>query len=392
MKSLVSALGLAWRHLSHHRLRSLLLVFAFALPAFLPLATRSLVERYRQGLLARAESTPLLCGAPGSRFDLVLASLEFRGRAPRSLARADLDSLHANELGRVVPLRVGHSTAKRNPIVGTTPEYFEVRNLQLDSGTLPLWTGDCVLGSDVARSLGLHLGDTLASDVKDPHNLAGSYPLELLVTGVFQATGKADDRAIFTSLDTAWILEGFGHGHVSPKEAQDDDLLGEREAVTVFSPAVREHQSLAEEKAGDFHFHGDPALRPLSSVLLFPDGPKERTLLRGRLGLREDLVSLAPREVVLEMIDLILRAKSFFDANALLVAVAGLLALGVMASYAWQVRAREMRTLRRLGGSRGFLLALFGGELLLLTGAAAGLAAFLARWSLPLLESQLFQT
>ncbi|MEM7518993.1 MAG: ABC transporter permease, partial [Planctomycetota bacterium] len=341
-------------------------MLAFALPAFLPLATRSLVERYRRGLLARAESTPLLCGAPGSRFDLVLASLEFRGRAPRSLARREFDSLRAEELGRVVPLRVGHSTAKKQPIVGTTPEYFELRRLQLDVGTLPLWTGDCVLGEKVARDLGLKPGDTLSSDVNDPHNLAGSYPLELLVTGVFQAAGSADDRAIFTSLETAWILEGLGHGHVAPLEASEDDLLGERDSVTVFSPAVREHQSLGEEQAEDFHFHGDPALRPLSSVLLFPDGPKERTLLRGRLSLREDLVSLAPREVVLEMIDLILRAKSFFDANALLVAVAGLLALGLMASYAWQVRSREMRTLRRLGGSSGFLLSLFGGELLFL--------------------------
>ena len=40
--------------------------------AALPLAVRVLIAEYRDGLVRRADDTPLVVGAPGSRFDLLL--------------------------------------------------------------------------------------------------------------------------------------------------------------------------------------------------------------------------------------------------------------------------------------------------------------------------------
>ena len=81
-------LRLAWRYVAHHRLRSAILATSVALVLLLPLTVRRLVASFERGLASRAAETPLVLGAPGSRYDLVLATLYFQGRVPRSTRRA----------------------------------------------------------------------------------------------------------------------------------------------------------------------------------------------------------------------------------------------------------------------------------------------------------------
>jgi hypothetical protein len=50
--------------------------------------------------------------------------------------------------------------ARRNPIVGTTLDYFEFRGLQIARGRQLAVLGDCVLGARVAKSLALKPGDS----------------------------------------------------------------------------------------------------------------------------------------------------------------------------------------------------------------------------------------
>ena len=78
-----SSLTLAVRFLRHHPLRTALLVLCVTLTGLLPLAVNLLVDRYAAGLQERARSTPLVAGARGSRYDLVLNALYFTGRVPR---------------------------------------------------------------------------------------------------------------------------------------------------------------------------------------------------------------------------------------------------------------------------------------------------------------------
>jgi len=61
------------------------MVFSIAVAVFLPLAVNLLVRDYQRDLLARANTTPLIAGAPGSRLDLVLHTLYFRGKPHRIL-------------------------------------------------------------------------------------------------------------------------------------------------------------------------------------------------------------------------------------------------------------------------------------------------------------------
>ena len=58
---------LSWRHASHHRGQTLVLVLCLALTILLPAATHFLVRDYETGLMARADSTPMVAGAKAAR-------------------------------------------------------------------------------------------------------------------------------------------------------------------------------------------------------------------------------------------------------------------------------------------------------------------------------------
>ncbi len=72
------SLYLAWRYLSHHRAKTLLLVLSLSVFLGLPLVMRAMSAVIQQSLMARAQSTPLLLGKKGSSLDLGFEALYFR--------------------------------------------------------------------------------------------------------------------------------------------------------------------------------------------------------------------------------------------------------------------------------------------------------------------------
>ena len=367
---------LARRYLAHHRWRSALLVVGIALTLLLPLAVQLLVTRYGEAVARRAEATPLVLGAPGSRFDLILDSLYFRGRTPRPLSMAAVDDVLAAGRGRPIPLFSG-VRADGHPVLGTNADYYGFRGLRCSAGGLPLLLGECVLGSAVAVESHLRPGDTLRTESASLYDLAGEYPLELQVVGVLEPSGGPDDGAVFCDLRTAWIAVGLGHGH-DPAEVQGEGaVIGERGGAIVLAPkGVRQFQRITDANRDSFHFHGGPESLPLTAILIEPTGIKGDLLkLRGKyVGESSPVQALVPSEVMQELFGVVFRVKIFFDANALLVGVATALFLTVIVALSLAVRRRERLTLFKLGCARSTVARLMATELGLLALAALALA------------------
>ena len=66
---------LAYRYLSYHTGRTLVLTFSIAIIIYLPLGLKRLISESEERMLSRAESTPLIVGKKGSPTDLVINSL-----------------------------------------------------------------------------------------------------------------------------------------------------------------------------------------------------------------------------------------------------------------------------------------------------------------------------
>ena len=370
-------LFLAWQSLRFNRLQSVILVFGLAVTLYLPLAVNGLVGRYQAGLLQRAATTPLVAGALGSRFDLVLHALYFRGRVPRLLKMADVEALRDTGYAQPIPLYARY-TARRAPIVGTTLDYFAFRQLRLARGEQLLELGDCVLGAEVAADLNLAPGDRLMTDPENVFDIAGSYPVSLRVMGVLAPARAPDDGAVFVNLKTAWLIQGLAHGHsdITGTNADAGVVLSRSTTNVTANAALAEFTEVTATNITSFHFHGDPADFPVSAVLPVAKDEKSAALLRGRYQGPEATVQiLAARSVVEELLGLVFRVKRFFDVNAALVAAATGLFLLLVVVLSLRLRRPEMETMFRLGCARGLMAKLVAAELgaILLVSAALAL-------------------
>lgn len=390
-------LALAW--LRAHRGRALLVVLCVALTLLLPVAVSVFVRGYARDLAERARRTPLIVGAKGSRYDLVLSTLHFRGRLPSPTTWAELERstagdlqapvATAGDLGQAIPLHVA-STARGLPVVGTTPDYHRLRGLHAARGTLPLRLGEAALGAEAARSLGLDVGGSVLTDERGLFQFGLRQPLRLRLVGVLAPTGTPDDRAVFVDLKTAWVIDGLGHLHGGPAEIDPSQVLGrDPERGTVMGAGVKEATEITPENEASFHVHGDPATFPLTSFLVLPVDDKAATILKGRYRLSETAQMLEPPEVVEELLGLVFKVKAFFDANVLLVSVATGLLLGLVVLLTLRVRRREFETLARIGCGRGTLVRIVLTEWLVLVVLGVGLAALLGSTLLRVLLTDL---
>ena len=371
-------LFLALRYLRFNKIKTAILVFSVAVAVFLPLAVNLLVRDYQRDLLARANATPLIAGAPGSRLDLVLHALYFRGQPAHDLTMGDVATINNSGLALGIPILKKHS-ARGFPIVGTSLEYFNFRGLNITSGEGLTQVGDCVLGATVAAKLELKPGDKLMSDPENVFDLAGSYPVNMHVKGVLAPTGTADDGAIFTDYKTEWVIHGIMHGHEDVTRVDPSLLIGRDASHVTASAAVLPFQEITDENIILFHTHGDEATFLVSAIIVVPHNTKSATILRGRYEDPKATVQLlVPKQVISETLDLVFRVKRFFDAQALLVGTAMALLLALVVLLSLRLRRGEMETMFKIGCSRMTIFWLQATEILIVVLAGIAIAAGLS--------------
>lgn len=338
----MSALILALANLRHHAGRTAVLVLATALVIAVPVLTRALLAQGEAALTARAEATPLLLGARGSRLDLVMAGAYFTDDLPEPTTMATAEAVWESGLGAAIPLHTTF-TAGGARVVGTSLDYLDQRGLALAEGRAFAILGEAVLGAAAAHRLGAGVGDAIVSDPENLFDLDGAYPLEMTVAGVLAPTGGPDDEVVLTDVKTAWVIEGIGHGH--------DDLMASADPGA--AAAVVQYARITPENVDGFHFHGDPAGYPLTAVLVAPYDARSATILRGRyLDAEGPVQAVVPADVIGALLDRLLRIAALVDAVTLVVGAAAALAVGLALFLSWRLRAPEMRTAFALGAGR----------------------------------------
>ena len=250
---MTSTLLLAWRYVAHHKFKTLLMVACLVLTALMPIVLSILLSSFNRQIVARSNATPLVVGAKGSRVDLTMHAIYFKTQAPGEItlnATKVIRMVGANRQekdlvgddGQTIPIH-SRVTAQGIPVVGTTLDYFDFRDLEIREGNGLTRLGDCVLGSNAAKKLKLNVGDSLLSDRENLMDIAGKYPLKMRIGGILNQTRTADDDVIFVDLKTAWIIEGFGHGHDDVQNEVDDNP--DDELITV--PAAVPYIEITEE-------------------------------------------------------------------------------------------------------------------------------------------------
>ncbi len=383
-----NALYLALRSLWWYRGRAITIVLCLALTLWLPITVRLLLNQFRTDIVSRAESTPLVIGAKGSRIDLALLALYFDTIPPDATTMAEANYIQDTGFATAVPVHVAYRTQSINnqdgvPIVGTTLEYFEFRDLYMAQGNGLAMLGDCVVGSNVAKRMNLKPGDKILSAPKNAFNLAGDYPLRMNVTGVLAKSNSPDDDVVFIDLKTAWIIDGIGHGHQElADETVDDGMLLEKSETSVTaSAAVLPFTEITADNIDSFHFHGREETFPISAVIANPHSRKDQTLLLGRYASArtETAQCVKPAGVVHDLLNIVFRVERLVWLSSILSAFVTALLLGLVLLLSIRLRAAEMQTMHKLGCSRATIVSLIGTEIFLMT-LAGILLALSAAW------------
>jgi putative ABC transport system permease protein len=367
------ALYLAWRYVAYHRVKAAILIASITLIVFLPVGLNVLVGQSADELTSRAEATPLLVGAKGSPLELALNSLYFEADLPARTTHAEATRIDESSLARAIPLYV-RFRARDHPIVGTTIDYFDFRGLRVATGRQMAVLGECVLGAQAARELGVQPGGSVVSSPESVFDIAGVYPLKMQVVGVLERAFTPDDRAVFVDLKTAWVIEGLGHGHQDLAQPQAAGAVLEREGNTIRANAsLVQYNEITPENRDSFHFHGGVDDFPITAVIAVPNDEKSGVILLGRYqGEEERSQIVRPTVVIRELLDTVFTVRSFVVAGILLVSAATLATAALVLLLSLRLRRREIETLVKIGGSRGRVafLVLSEAVIVVLVGAA----------------------
>ena len=375
---MMDSLYLAWKYLSYNRLKTFILVSCITIIAALPLALEILLNESERQLALRAESSPLLVGAKGSALDLVMSSLYFGDEVPETITMKAAEQVMETDLAAPIPLYIRFK-ARGFPIVGTSLDYFDFRQLKLAQGEMLVMIGQCIIGAEVARILNLNPGDSIVSSPETLFNIAGVYPLKMKITGVLATNHSADDLAVFVDIPTAWVIHGLGHGHKDVTRTTDSSVILKKENGNVTANAkLMQYTEITEENIDSFHLHGDSAEFPLTAVLAVPYDEKSGTILQGRYLTKEtDYQIVQPKDVIDTLMANIFKIRNVLDAVIMLVGTATLLALVLVFSLSLRLREREIDVIFKLGCSRATIARLLGAEIVIIILVSSAVCAVL---------------
>jgi putative ABC transport system permease protein len=377
-------LYLAWRYLLFHRVKTLIVVLSITLIAYLPIGLEVLVSRSAEELTARAGSTPLLIGARGSALELVLNSLYFESATPEPIRYGEVERVAQSGHARAIPLHT-RFRARGVPIVGTTLDYFSFRGLRVGAGREIAMLGECVLGAKAAVELDAAPGGAVVSSPENVFDLAGVYPLKMPVAGVLEATGGPDDNAVFTDLKTAWVIEGLGHGHEDlSSPAAAGAVLERKEDRIVANASVVHYTEITALNIGSFHFHGDQASYPVTAVIALPRDDKSAAILEGRYQSRDEPCQIVrPRRVMDELLSTVFTIEGYVAAAVVLVGLSTVATAALVFLLSARLRRSEIRTLVKIGGTRGRVASILASEVVIvivLSLSLAGALTLLTSW------------
>ena len=360
-------------HIRYYWKRVVLLVGALFFVCVIPFGVERAVHWYAEEFHERAELSPLLVGKRGNRFDLVLASLYFQTNYSDRITVGESDEAYNRDYGLPIPFLLGHAirsasseSASTNevPLVAVDPEYYSFRTVELTSGSLPVLPGDILLGADAAVQLGVAVGDRVVNVPQSTLDFSRAAQYAMRVCGILKANGTADDRAAFSGLQTAWILEGIGHGHDEATQLVEQGQGLASESAVQLSAGVTTYNEINQETLSSFHFHGAPEGYPISAFLLVPETVKQRTLAIGYYRLQEAIQLVVPLEVIQELFQVVFQMKRYFYMQASGMMLVAVLLILFIARLSQELRKQEMKALHRIGAPRLIMSLLSYGELI----------------------------
>ena len=315
-----------------------MLALGVATVALTLLITRELETR----LTRDAAGIDLVVGAKGSPLQIVLAGVYHADVPPGNIPLSAIETLRSNPLiAQVIPLALGDSF-RGFRIVGTEPTLITHYGGTLATGAIWSRPLDAVLGSEVARTLQIHVGDKFVGT----HGLAEGGGVHgdarYSATGILAPTGTVLDRLVLTSVASVWAVHGQHH---------DDDDDGDQVKV---------------------------GAREVTLALVKYRTPLAAVSLPRAINKETELVAASPAYETARLLTVFGAGVDLIRAFAWLLVAASTLMLFVALAQTLDERRYDLAIMRALGASRGQVATVLLTESMILAAAGVVLGLVLA--------------
>jgi putative ABC transport system permease protein len=219
----MKVLSLLWSQIWHRKTLSLLTIGSVTITAALVVFLLLCSEGVEQGAEKGYGPFEVTIGAKGSASQLALNTYYHIGAPTGNIPITVLEDIRKNELVDAAYAMTTGDNYQGFPIIGMEPGYFLTRygaDQHLAQGSLYGKLGEAIVGSYVASSLGLHVGDTFigahglvsqSEEVEDSDESGAEeenhhHTFTYKIVGILPPLMTSDDRAVFTTLDYAWAI------------------------------------------------------------------------------------------------------------------------------------------------------------------------------------------
>lgn len=297
-----------------------------------------------------------------------------------------------------IPAQIGDSYRAQWPVLATNADFFakfkpaEDTAWSFAQGRAFAKEFEVVLGSAVAKATGHKLGDRLVLT----HGAAGQgsghehdeHKYE--VVGILAPTGTAHDRALFTNLESSWIL------HAEERKEREEEA-GHKPADAAKGDAHDVHDDHDHDDHDHDHDHDHahahvaaadltPADKLITTIYLRvatrPGSDASASIGPVFDSLRRDptLTVAAPATEVRKLLAIVSNVDQILVAMAIVVMLSSGIAIMLALYNSMEQRRRQIAVLRVLGASQGriFNLILTESVVIGITGTIAGIALAVA--------------
>jgi putative ABC transport system permease protein len=346
-------LRLAMKSLRNRAFATGLTVLSIALSVALLLSVQRAKRAAQEGFTQSISQTDLIVGARTGQLQLILYTVFNMGSATNNISYETYQDIQKNPaVDWTIPYSLGDGH-RGFRVVATNQDFFAHYHYRGD-GSIHLAQGDVfkglwdvVIGADVARALGYHLGDrvVIAHGVTHGEGILKHDDKPFHIVGILKPTGTPVDRALYISLQAMEAIHMDWQNGAAPtpdKITPVDQIKPENikiKTITAFFLRTKSRIQTLRLQREINDYKQEPLLAIIPGVTL-----------------SELWQNLSYVEQVLKII-------------SLMVVVVGFMAMLIALTTTLNERRREMAILRSIGASQGQILALLVFESTLLTAA-----------------------
>lgn len=414
----MSLIRIAWRNFCYRALSSILTTFSLALGVGLVVLVLAIYGIVSEAFVRNASvGYNLVVGPKGSALQLTLNSVFYLSQPIENLSyteymeflsqeeRAEMVSRYGGDPalaeragkyaayvagGFAIPLALGDYYGEFR-VVGTTPEFFEKlrhgpdvdQEFTFSEGrafrqkTEEHGYFEAVLGSRVARQMGVDVGDEIYPAHGDPEGKG--HAEGFTVVGVLDPTGTPNDRAAFVNLEGFYLMEGHANPIDEETLAKAAEAKGEPPA-----PDGSESEASGSVESGEDTEAGrrEPLTIPereVTSILIRNGNMMFAPVMQNAIKEGDRAQAAAPigeiNKLMSYIVGPLLQALMGITLITCVVAAVGVL---VSIYNSMNDRRRDIAVMRALGARRGTVTSIILGESLIIAAIGGVLGWFLA--------------